>query len=151
MPVFVGVLEDEADSSWGLCLTESTVYLGKERTVGLVAGDEAIAKTLVVLHEIFPRPPGVPTAVLSAEGELLLELTAVHRASSVLADVELCLLLRGVLAPPVRELSVVGSLMTDIPVDLRDDVVDPALTHPVQDVCIQVIISLQARGLAAFA
>lgn len=53
MPVFVGVLEDEADSGRGLRLTESTVYLGKERTVGLVAGDEAIAKTLVVLHEIF--------------------------------------------------------------------------------------------------
>ena len=69
----------------------------------------------------------------------------------MLADVELCLLLRGVLAPPVRELSVVGSLMTDIPVDLRDDVVDPALTHPVQDVSVQVIVGLQARGLAAFA
>ena len=53
MPVFVGVLEDEADSSWCLCLTESTVDLREERTVGLVAGDEAIAKTLVVLHEIF--------------------------------------------------------------------------------------------------
>ena len=68
----------------------------------------------------------------------------------MLADVELCLLLRGMLAPPLRELSVVGSLMTDIPVDLRDDVVDPALTHPVQDVSVQVIISLQARGLTAF-
>ena len=53
MPVFVGVLEDEADGGRGLGLTESTVYLGKERTIGLVAGDEAVAKTLVVLHEIF--------------------------------------------------------------------------------------------------
>ena len=51
----------------------------------------------------------------------------------------------------MRELSVVGSLMTDVPVDLGDDVVDPALTHPVQDVSVQVIVGLQARGLAAFA
>ena len=58
-------------------------------------------------------------------------------------------LLRNVLAPPLSELGVVGDLVPDVPVDLRDDVVYPALLYPVQDVGMEVIVGLQSRGLAA--
>ena len=69
--------------------------------------------------------------MLPAQSELTRQLISIHGASDILTDVELGLLVGDMSIPPVGELLVVCYLMTDIPVDLWDDVVDPSFLSPV--------------------
>ena len=53
------------------------------------------------------------------------------------------------LTPPSGQLSIISNLEALIPIDLRDDIVDPSLLSPVQYVRTQVIIGLQTIRLTA--
>ena len=55
----------------------------------------------------------------------------------------------GMFGPPTHEAVVVGRGMSDGPIELRDDIVHPALTNPEQDVGIQVVVVLQPAGVTA--
>ena len=78
---------------------------------------------------------------MAAQLELLPELASLHGAPYVLPDVELRRT-GELLGPPGDEDVVVGDLVAAVPVDLRHDVVYPALVRPVEDVGREVIVGL---------
>ena len=54
-----------------------------------------------------------------------------------------------ILVPPASQGVVVGSLVANLPVDLGHAVVEPAIVHPQEDICIEVVVVLQTVGVAA--
>ena len=70
-----------------------------------------------------------------------------HNVADILAEVHVASL--GVLVPPVGEGQRRGALMLELPVQLRQLVVYPALLRPQQHVGVEVVVVLQAVGLAA--
>ena len=52
-------------------------------------------------------------------------------------------------APPFDQSGVISSRMTDFPIYLRNIIIYPPLIHPIQNIRIEVIIILQAVGVAS--
>ena len=78
----------------------------------------------------------------------ILQVGSLHCALYVLPDDEYAI--RGMSCPPLDERFVVGRLVSDFPINLRHQIVHPALFHPEEDVGIEVVIVLQARRVAAW-
>ena len=53
------------------------------------------------------------------------------------------------LGPPTYQRIVIGCLMTDFPINLRDVVIHPTVVHPQQHIGIQVVVILQTVCLAS--
>ena len=69
------------------------------------------------------------------------ELSGFHRAIDILTDVERTTV--SIRVPPVDERRIVGSLVTDFPIKLRNVIIHPAFLHPKKDVGIEIVIVLQ--------
>ena len=67
-----------------------------------------------------------------------------HGTEHVLPDIEGTLTC--IRAPPADECLVVGSCVTNLPINLRNVVIDPSLLYPFQHVGIEVVIVLRAVG-----
>jgi len=52
-------------------------------------------------------------------------------------------------SPPLHQCLIVGRLMTDFPVNLRNIIINPAFTRPKQNISIQIVIILQAIGITS--
>ena len=53
------------------------------------------------------------------------------------------------LIPPCYQSLVIGSFVSDFPIDLWGTIVNPSILYPKKDVCIQIIIILQSIRIAA--
>ena len=77
----------------------------------------------------------------------ILQVLVLHRTLDILTDKQGTG--ASVLVPPTDQRLVIGSLIANLPVNLRHTIVKPAIIHPHQHISIQVIIVLQAVGITA--
>ena len=75
------------------------------------------------------------------------QLIGLHRPGHVLPNIKVPA--TGVLIPPFHQRDIIGRGMPDLPIDLGDIIIDPALLHPIEDISIEIIIILQAVRRAA--
>ena len=120
-----------------------------------------LAQNILIAAGILTDSCSIPLAASVDAGQGALQLVlALHlvlvgvvgvcvfdRAVDVLTDVEWTF--AGIGTPPADERLVVGKIVAYLPVNLRDIVVHPSLSHPFQHVGIEVIVVLEAVGSAA--
>ena len=78
---------------------------------------------------------------------IVLHITCLDGAFDVLTDEERTT--GSIVSPPLYKAFIVGRRMSDFPVYLWDGIVHPSLVYPEEDIGIEVVVILQAAGIAA--
>ena len=76
-----------------------------------------------------------------------MEVGLIHRTHHILTNIQRTG--GSILRPPTDQCIIIGSRMTDFPINLRNIIVHPTIVHPHQHISIQIVIILQTACVAA--